>query len=243
MSIIHQSTRPQIKVCGLTVPEEAAACAAMGADAIGLVFYPPSPRHLELERAAAVASALPSHVGVVGVFVEPTWELLSAAVAGCRLSAVQLHGRETQDFIDRVHQELGVKAIKGLFAARAPRLADAGRYSVPAFLVECGRGPQPGGNALAWDWGAAADFARRHTMILAGGLTPDNVAEAIAAALPAAVDASSGLEAAPGRKDLRRVERFIAAVGRTGDLYARNGIALQPVFQASHPRSRSDENR
>jgi phosphoribosylanthranilate isomerase len=230
MSALHPPTRPQIKVCGLTVPEEAAACAAMGADAIGLVFYPPSPRHLELERAAAVASALPSHVSTVGVFVDPTWELLSEAIAACRLSAVQLHGSESQAFIDRVHQELDIKIIKGLFAAKAPRLTDAGQYSVSAFLVECGRGALPGGNALTWDWGAAADFARKHPTILAGGLMPDNVAEAIAAALPAAVDASSGLEAAPGRKDLRKVERFIAAIHRTDALYAHKRIGLRPVF-------------
>jgi phosphoribosylanthranilate isomerase len=222
---------PQIKICGLTLPEEAAACAALGADAIGLVFYPPSPRHVDPQLAAAVAAVLPPQVCAVGVFVDPSWELLCEAIAAARLGAVQLHGAETQALIDRVRERFGVKVIKGLFATRQPRLADADRYCVQAFLVECGRGAQPGGNALTWNWESAAAFARIHPTVLAGGLTPDNVTVAITAALPAAVDASSGLEAAPGRKDLGKVERFIVAVRQTRELYAQAGIQTQPVFE------------
>lgn len=230
MTALPPSARPQIKVCGLTVPEEAAACATLGADAIGLVFYPPSPRYLELPQATTVAAALPAQVCTVGVFVDPSWGFLNEAIAACRLGAVQLHGRESGDFIDRLCRTFPVKVIKGLFATKAPRLEDADTYPASAFLVECGRGAQPGGNAQAWDWGAAADFARRYPTILAGGLTPDNVADAIAAARPAAVDASSGLEAAPGRKDLRKVERFIAAVRSTAALYEHTPAAVRPVF-------------
>jgi phosphoribosylanthranilate isomerase len=226
------SDGPQIKICGLTVPEEASACADLGADAVGLVFYPPSPRHVTPHRAAAVADVLPPQVCAVGVFVDPSWELLCEAIAAARLGAVQLHGAETQALIDRVRERFGVKVIKGLFATRPPRLADADRYSAQAFLVECGRGAQPGGNALTWDWEAAAAFARIQPTVLAGGLTPDNVGAAIAAALPDAVDASSGLEAAPGRKDLGKVERFIAAVRQTRNLYAQAGIRTRPVFKA-----------
>ncbi|RJQ84259.1 MAG: phosphoribosylanthranilate isomerase [Desulfobacteraceae bacterium] len=230
MSALQKTAGPQIKVCGLTVPEEAAACAAMGADAIGLVFYPPSPRHLEADRAAAITAVLPSHVSAVGVFVNPTWEMLSEIILRSRLGGVQLHGDESPALIDQIQEHFGVKVIKGLFAERPPYFADAGRFSVPAYLLECGRGAQPGGNALSWDWGAAAAFARSHSTVLSGGLTPDNVAAAIAAALPNAVDASSGLEAAPGRKDLRKVERFLKAVRETNLLYERAGISLRPVF-------------
>ena len=226
-----QTSSPQIKICGLTIPEEAAACATAGADAIGLVFYPPSPRNISLNQAAAITTVLPAHVCPVGVFVDPTWAMLSEAIAHCGLRAVQLHGNEPQALIDQVQAHYGVKVIKGLFAVRAPRMEDAGLYSVSAFLVECGRGDQPGGNALSWNWAAAADFSRAHSMVLAGGLTPDNVAEAIAAARPDAVDASSGLESAPGRKDLGKVERFIAAVRKSRTFGEQVNIRTEPIFE------------
>jgi phosphoribosylanthranilate isomerase len=223
-------TVPQIKVCGLTVPDEAAGCAALGADAIGLVFFPPSPRHLTLDQAAHIAAALPARVRRAGVFVDPGRELLAETIAGCGLQVVQLHGRETPDLAVWLREHFQVKVIKGLYVTKAPLLTAADDYDVAAYLVECGKGPLPGGNALTWDWGAAADFARRHPTVLAGGLDADNVGRAIAAALPAAVDASSGLEAAPGRKDLKKVERFIAAVRRTADLYRERPRPLQPIF-------------
>ncbi len=224
-------TVPQIKVCGLTVPEEAAGCAALGADAIGLVFFPPSPRHVTLDQAARIAAALPDRVRRAGVFVDPGRDLLAETVAGCGLQVVQLHGREAPDLAIWLRERFQVTVVKALFVTKAPPLTAADDYDVAAYLVECGQGPLPGGNALAWDWGAAADFARRHPTILAGGLDADNVGRAIAAALPDAVDASSGLEAAPGRKDLKKVERFIAAVRRTADLYRERQRPLKPVFR------------
>jgi len=227
---IEKGAWPQIKICGLTVPEEAAACAVMGADAIGLVFYPPSPRHLQLAQAAAITANLPATVRAVGVFVDPTREALSEAILQCRLQGVQLHGAESQALIDQVQKDFGVFVIKGLFAAKAPRLKDAVNYSAAAFLLECGRGPLPGGNALAWDWAAAASLCRQYPTVLAGGLRVDNVTAAVAAALPDAVDASSGLESAPGRKDLRQVEAFIARVRQTAPLYVQAAKSLRPVF-------------
>jgi phosphoribosylanthranilate isomerase len=223
-------TYPQIKICGLTLPEQAAACAQLGADAIGLVFYPPSPRHLELDQAAAVAAALPGRVSPVGVFVDPEWPLLAAAIDRCGLRVVQLHGSESPEFAQRIRTELGVKVIKGLFTAKAPGLSTAQMYSVAGFLVECGKGPLPGGNAQAWDWASAASFAQSYPTALAGGLTPDNVTQAILAAFPAAVDASSGLESAPGRKDLKKVERFIAAVRSAHRIYMDHGKVPGPIF-------------
>lgn len=223
-------TVPQIKVCGLTVPEEAAACAALGADAIGLVFFPPSPRHVTVDQAARITAALPAQVRAAGVFVDPGRELLAETIAGCGLQVVQLHGREAPELAAWVRQRFPVTVVKALFVTKAPSLEAAGQYDVAAYLVECGKGPLPGGNAMAWDWGAAADFARRHPTVLAGGLDADNVERAIAAALPAAVDASSGLEAAPGRKDLKKVERFVAAVRRTVERYRERNRPLTPLF-------------
>ena len=223
-------TVPQIKVCGLTVPDEAAACAALGADAIGLVFYPPSPRHVTLDQAARITAVLPAHVAAAGVFVDPGREFLAETIAGCGLRVVQLHGREAPELATWLQGRFAVKVLKALFATKAPSLSAADQYEVSAYLVECGQGPLPGGNAMVWDWGAAADFVRRHPTVLAGGLDAENVGRAIAAALPDAVDASSGLEAAPGRKDLNKVERFVAAVRRTAGIYRERAKPLNAIF-------------
>jgi len=134
-----------------------------------------------------------------------------AIAAHTGFTAVQLHGSESPEVVGLLRRE-GLFVIKALFADRSPLLDEGAPYSPSAFLVECGRGPLPGGNAQDWDWGRAGPFAERHPLILAGGLTPENAAQAVRAALPDAVDVSSGVEAGPGRKDLRKIERFIAAV-------------------------------
>lgn len=222
---------PQVKVCGLTDPVQARACADLGADAIGLVFYPPSPRHVSLEKAAAICAALPPGVMPTGVFVDPEWELLVETVSGCGLKAVQLHGHESPGLAERIASELGVKTIKALFSAKAPGLDQAGNFKVDAFLVECGLGVLPGGNARTWDWGTARIFAQRYPTLLAGGLDPDNLPQAVSACLPDGVDASSGLERSPGDKDLKKVERFITHLRQTAHLYKTAGKSISPVFQ------------
>ncbi|MBT8340039.1 MAG: phosphoribosylanthranilate isomerase [Desulfatitalea sp.] len=226
-------TYPQIKICGLTLPEEAAATAQLGADAIGMVFYPPSPRHLSIVQAEQVAAALPDRVTRVGVFVNPEMDLLAEAIERCGLGIVQLHGNESPEWVAQISQRFDIQVIKTLFATRPPCLADAGAYAVSAFLVEAGKGLLPGGNAETWDWGGAAGFIRHYATALAGGLAPDNVLAAIAAALPDAVDASSGLESAPGRKDLKKVERFITAVRQSAAHFIGTGRRLRPVFALS----------
>jgi phosphoribosylanthranilate isomerase len=221
---------PQVKICGLTRPDEAAGCARAGADAIGLVCFPKSPRHVTREQAKAVVAALPQQVAAVGVFVNASFEDIMQRVAHCGLSVAQLHGQEAPELAARLKAE-GIGVIKALFVDGTPGLACAKDYAVDAFLVECAKGPLPGGNAMAWDWGAARQFGRRYPLVLAGGLSPDNVHAAIRAGRPRAVDLSSGVEAAPGRKDLGRVTQLIAAVRRSGDDDAEG--ELTPVF---HPR-------
>ena len=231
MDALPKSFGPQVKVCGLTIVDEAVTCAAAGADAIGLVFYPPSPRHVALDQARAIVAALPEHVAAVGVFNNATWEELDQAIAYCPLSGVQLHGNESPGIIDRLRSQYrDITVLKGLFAAKAPFMSQAKQFNASAFLVECGRGVLPGGNALTWDWSSAREFASNHPMVLAGGLHPDNVVEAINACLPDAVDASSGLESAPGRKDLDKATRFIAQVRRTGEAYRIATKIPQPIF-------------
>jgi len=212
-----QSTRfrPQLKICGLTDPAQAVECARLGADAVGLVFFPKSPRHVTDDLARRICAALPSSVARVGVFVNASFDVVKAKADGCGLTAVQLHGRETPELVDRLKAE-GLTVIKALFVDGRPELTAAPDYRASAFLVECSKGPLPGGNAMAWDWGAALKFGQRHPLVLAGGLAPENVARAIADARPAAVDVSSGVEAAPGTKDLAKVAAFIEAVRHTG---------------------------
>jgi phosphoribosylanthranilate isomerase/indole-3-glycerol phosphate synthase/phosphoribosylanthranilate isomerase len=204
-------TTPQVKVCGLTDLDEALGVAALGVHAVGCVFYPRSPRHLTRERARAICAALPPDVRRVGVFVDESPEAVLRIVRACGLDTVQLHGQEPPEAVERLRGE-GLRVIKALFASRAPGPGDADRYHPSAFLMECGAGKLPGGNAETWDWAQARPLADRCPLILAGGLTPGNVVRAIARSQPDAVDLSSGVEAAPGRKDLGKVAALMSAV-------------------------------
>lgn len=221
---------PEIKVCGLTRPDEAKACADLGADAIGLVFYPPSPRNVTIEQAAAIKDEMSSSVLAAGVFVDPPFEELLRTVNQVGLDVIQLHGAESPEFVSRLRQATDRKIIKVLFAEKAPGMQQAHTYRVNGFLVECGHGPLPGGNAMAWNWSAARSFAQQHPLILAGGLGPDTVEAAIAASLPDAVDASSALEAQPGRKDISKVKQFIQAIKRSGGHYTSGDRHIRPIF-------------
>ena len=210
---------PQIKICGLTDPAQARACADLGADAIGLVFFPKSPRNVTMEQAAAITGVLPDDVAAVGVFVDPELDTVCQTVEKCGLSAAQLHGNESPEFIAALRSTSTVRIIKALFTEQSPKIADAGQYQVDGYLVECGQGRLPGGNAMTWNWAIAEEFAHHYPLVLAGGLTPDNVAQAIAACRPDAVDASSGLELGAGQKDLNKVKQFIDQVRQTAPLY------------------------
>ena len=142
-------------------------------------------------------------------------------------------GREPARLAARLKAE-GVGVIKALFVDGRPGLDDAPEFDVDGYLVECAKGPLPGGNAMAWDWGAARDFGHRRSLVLAGGLSPANVAEAIRAALPTAVDVSSGVEMSPGRKDPHKVALLMAAVRGTADRYA--GKPIKAVFRPKGQR-------
>ena len=203
----------QVKICGLTRPEEALACAEFGAAAVGLVFYPPSPRYVTEERAREITGSLPAQVCPVGVFVDETFTIIMKRVEGCGLRAVQLHGREPPEFGEMLLQQ-GIIVIRGLYMNKEPSINHAGQYHASAYLLEYSGGSLPGGNALAWDWSAATGICRLKPLILAGGLNPENVAPAIEAALPDAVDVSSGVEARPGKKDIDKIKAFLEAANR-----------------------------
>jgi phosphoribosylanthranilate isomerase len=210
-----QQIIPQVKICGITQVQDAVRCAEFGADAIGCVFYPKSPRHLTMDRARDICSAVPEHVKTVGVFVDETFSSVMRHVEFCRLTTVQLHGREDPEMVRRLRAE-NIHVIKALFVRGNPTVDDASKYSASAFLVECGLGKLPGGNALEWNWETVKNFGKEYPLILAGGLDPENVATAVQMSDPCAVDVSSGVESSPGRKDFGKVAAFMKAVSGCG---------------------------
>lgn len=205
--------RTRVKICGITRPEDGLAAASLGADAIGLVFYPPSPRALTAQQAAAVAAALPPFVTRVGLFVDAGRAAIEAVLTTVHLDLLQFHGEESEAEcrgFDRPY----VKAISmkpGLDVAAAMR-----NYpSAAGFLLDAYHPAVPGGSGECFDW-ERVPAGRDRPIILAGGLTPDNVAEAVRRVRPYAVDVSSGVEAAKGVKDPGRMAEFIRGV-RRGD--------------------------
>ncbi len=203
--------RVALKVCGLTTPEDAVAAAEAGADAIGLVFFARSPRAVTLERAQHVARALPAGVLRVGVFVDaPRAELLRLADA-VPLDVLQLHGHEPLADLSGLPRPVW----KALGVQRGFDLEQARRYAerAAALLLDAGGQALPGGSGVAFDWSLARPArALTQRLVLAGGLTPDNVGAAIAALQPDVVDVSSGVESAPGRKDPIKLRAFAAAL-------------------------------
>lgn len=208
-----RNSTPQVKICGLTRVDEALACVELGAAAIGCVFYPRSPRNVTEDQARSICLALPRSVCSVGVFVNEDLGAILGKVERCGLQAVQLHGRESVEMV-RELRRANIPVIKALFVNGEPSLIDAGKYDATAYLVECTGGPLPGGNAMAWDWSVAAPLHARYPVIVAGGLNPENVAQAMGMASLDALDVSSGVEKAPGRKDPDKVRRFMVAVSQ-----------------------------
>lgn len=208
-----ETASPQVKICGITSAADAVECAALGAHAIGFVFFPKSPRHLTDDQARDIALIVPKGVCTVGVFVNQTYDQIMQRVERCRLAAVQLHGQESPGLVSRLRQEK-LLVIKALFAEGRPPFGDISHYNASAFLLECGQGKLPGGNARKWNWGLAKDIGKQHPLIIAGGLAPDNVSYAIGVGKPQAVDVSSGVEYGPGKKDLVKVAAFISETAR-----------------------------
>lgn len=193
----------RIKICGLTRQEDALAAVELGADALGFVFAPQSKRRVEPDAVAAIVAALPPFVTAVGVFQDQPLDEVNRIVAHCRLDLAQLHGAEDAVFLSGVRCRT-LKALALTRVEEVQRLADFPGQT--AFLLDSGKG----GTGQVFDWNLAVRAQTFGRIVLAGGLTPDNVAAAIAAVRPWAVDGASGTEAAPGRKDLAKLRAFIA---------------------------------
>jgi phosphoribosylanthranilate isomerase len=204
-------TPPRVKICGLTRADEARLAVEAGVDAVGLVFHPRSPRHVTLEQACAVVASVPAFVTVVGLFMNPDREQVEQTLARVPLDILQFHGRETGAFC----RAFGRRYIKALGMSDEPDMVQAMKdyADAAALLVDSHAGDRDGGSGEAFDWARWPSLADKH-LILAGGLTPDNVGEAVSRLKPWAVDVSSGVEAAPGRKDPEKMTRFIREVHR-----------------------------
>ena len=200
-----------VKVCGITSPEDAVAAAEAGADAIGLVFWPRSPRVVTIEQARAIGDALPPFVVRVGVFVDAERDEMARVADAARLDLLQLHGDEPPEALD----DLPRRALKAVRVGDGFAPADALRYEGRAagLLLDTKAPGAPGGTGRAFDWSLARGVRERaRFLVLAGGLTPENVRTALEAVRPDGVDASSRLESAPGRKDPAKVKAFLEVV-------------------------------
>lgn len=205
-----------IKACGLTSAETIAAAAQAGATHVGLVHFAPSPRHVELDEAAKLRADVPQGVKAVVLLVDPDADLLAAVIAQVKPDVIQLHGKETPEQAAKLRQQGGFEVWKALSVRSAESLADAARYESAVDRVLFDAPPPadstlPGGNGEAFDWTLLKGHDHRIAWGLAGGLTPDNVAAAIRATGTPLVDASSGLESAPGVKDVDRIAAFCKA--------------------------------
>ena len=203
----------EIKICGLSTPETVDAAVGAGATHIGLVHYEPSPRHLSLEDAARLRRRVPPHVKVVLLLVSMEAAPTAQALDAVRPDVVQFHGRETPEWLALLKQHTPLEIWKAVGVKSADSLEKAMRFKGAAdkLLYDAAAGALPGGNGLALDWSLLSNFRHEIPWGLAGGLTPDNVAEAIRQTGATLVDTSSGVESAPGVKDVDLIAAFCKA--------------------------------
>ena len=199
------TSAPILKICGMTRVGDALHAVREGATAIGFVFWKGSPRYIEPDRAAEIAAALPATVTTVGVFVNEPVEAIreTARVAGLRM--VQLHGEETPAYVERIDQPV-MRAVTLDTMVETTKTWPADT----TLLLDSTDPSRHGAGRAAVDWPRAAVITRGRRVVLAGGLTPDNIEEAIVTVRPIGVDVASGVESAPGVKDLDKVARFLA---------------------------------
>ncbi len=202
--------RTRIKICGITRIEDALAAVELGVDALGFVFHQPSPRYLEPASAADIISRLPAFVAAVGVFVYEDINILHSILGLTGLSAVQLHGVESAEYCKSLGPIRCIKAIRLGSRIDLKKLDEYPREV--GILLDSYEKDTPGGTGKTFDWSWAAEAQRLRPVILAGGLGPRNVIEALRRVQPFAVDASSLLEQSPGVKDHEKMAEFVASV-------------------------------
>jgi phosphoribosylanthranilate isomerase len=215
--------RVKVKICGIRSREEADAALEAGADALGFNFWPRSPRYITPAAAREIIGKLPPLVANIGVFVNETKSAIEAIATDLRLAAVQLHGDESPGFCASI---TAAKTIKAIRVSERFEPNSIKCYPVSMILLDTGLSGSYGGTGKTFDWNMAVECSRVARIMLAGGLTAENVGEAIAMVRPAAIDVCSGIEAEPGRKDLAKLRDFMLAV-------ARANARLEPAASAS----------
>ena len=191
----------RVKICGITTPETAIACLKAGADMIGLVHYPPSPRHVDVAQIREILDAVAQHGQTVLVVVDQLPEEIDS-----RITYIQSYGKTRHDVLmSPIHVVKDYESFTHLLESPPGK-------SEELYCLEMSEGRLPGGNGAAWDWSLARPFCERYPTFIAGGITPDNVAEVIRQVNPYGVDVSSSIESLPGVKDLDKVKRLMDAV-------------------------------
>jgi phosphoribosylanthranilate isomerase len=207
------AARPQVKICGITNAADAAAAIEFGADALGFNFFRGSKRYVPLDAAEGWIAKLPAEVAKVAVVVDAEWDEAVSLAALPFISALQLHGRETPEFCRRLAEE-GIRFAKALPVTTRDSLRDLPRFFTRTVVLDSASVGEFGGSGRTFPWEIAREFVEANPdlrVILAGGLTPENVAAAVEGIGPFGVDVTSGVESSPGRKDHGLLRAFIAA--------------------------------
>jgi phosphoribosylanthranilate isomerase len=201
----------KIKICGIKTVGDALTAIDLGADLIGFNFYPKSPRYVEVGYCRGIMSTVRryEHILFVGVFVNVPVKDIHATMETCGLSLAQLHGDETPEILNELDGK-AFKAFRGVADVETDKRMITNGF--PAFLVDAAVKGLYGGSGVTADWLGAAELAKKYPLLLAGGLTPENVAEAVGRVRPWGVDVASGVESAPGKKDPSKMKAFVQAV-------------------------------
>jgi phosphoribosylanthranilate isomerase len=195
----------RVKICGITSVEDALSACDAGADGLGLVFWQKSPRFVDTGRAKAIVGSLPPFIKTVGVFVDEEMDTILETIGKVGLDAVQLHGSEPPEFCRGINRSI-IKAFRVKDEGITEELS---RYHVSAYLLDTYQEGVPGGTGDVFNWDLAIKAKEYGRIILAGGLTPENVKDAVERVRPYGVDVSSGVEESAGKKDFNKVRRFI----------------------------------
>jgi phosphoribosylanthranilate isomerase len=213
--------RTRIKVCGITCQEDARIAVAAGADALGFIFVEQSPRLVEPDRVRAMTSELPPFINRVGVFQDEEIELVEEIISYCRLSQVQLHGSESPEYC----RKISAQVIKSFCLRQDTDHEELAAYgdAVSGFLLDTYHQDMAGGTGRVFEWTLVGQVKPPAPVILAGGLNPENVREAIRQVKPFAVDVNSGVEYQPGRKDTDKLKSFVMEVRKADDQAGKTG--------------------
>jgi phosphoribosylanthranilate isomerase len=199
----------RVKICGITNIGDACWAAECGADALGFIFYPKSPRYVAPERAKEILQKVPGSIGRVGVFVNQEIDVVKEIVGFCGLHLIQLHGDESSQYCSQFPRSSLIKTVSHWAEEDIQKLDD---YSVRAILVDAHEPGRYGGTGEESDWALALKVKKKHPLILAGGLDKENIERAIETVRPCAVDINSGVEISPGKKDRYRIREIMEII-------------------------------